>query len=74
MNNFKKIFTFLIIGGAFFVAGFYFGFKNIPEVEKVYGVENTRGDTNADFSDFWKAWKYLQKKKFGALSKDLLIL
>jgi carboxyl-terminal processing protease len=62
MNNFKKIFTFLIIGGAFFVAGFYFGFKNIPEVEKVYGVENTRGDTNADFSDFWKAWNIINEK------------
>ncbi len=66
MKTIAKISTFIIVGVLFFVGGFYIGFNNIPEVEKVYGIsnkENIPSDvSDADFADFWKAWNIINER------------
>ncbi|MEZ4114597.1 MAG: hypothetical protein R3B65_04200 [Candidatus Paceibacterota bacterium] len=66
MKKIAKISSFIIIGALFFLAGFYIGFNNVPEVDKVYGISNIEklpdSVSDADFDDFWKAWNLVNDK------------
>lgn len=66
MKKFAKVSTFIVVGIIFFLGGFFIGFSNVPEIEKVYGIsnkENTPSDvSDADFADFWKAWNIINEK------------
>jgi carboxyl-terminal processing protease len=66
MKKITKISGFIIVGALFFLGGFYIGFNNVPEVEKVYGISNKEvmgeGVSEADFADFWKAWNIINEK------------
>ena len=57
----------VVIGGAF-VAGYFSGYRNIPELLKVgAGISHTETavETTADFEPFWKAWNILKDKYVG---------
>lgn len=66
MKKITKISGFIIVGALFFLGGFYIGFNNVPEVEKVYGISNKEvmADdlSEADFADFWKAWNIINER------------
>lgn len=66
MKKFAKVSKFIIIGILFFVGGFYIGFNNVPEVNKVYGISNKENIpedvSDADFADFWKAWNIINER------------
>ncbi len=66
MKKFAKVSKFIIIGILFFVGGFYIGFNNVPEVNKVYGISNKENIpedvSDADFADFWKAWNVINER------------
>lgn len=61
MKKVKTISKILIISAIFFVAGFYVGFRNVPEVKKVYGLENFETE-KADFSEFWRVWNLVNER------------
>lgn len=61
MKKTKTISKILIISAIFFVAGFYLGFRNVPEVKKVYGLENFETG-KADFSEFWRVWNLINER------------
>ena len=56
---------FLLIG--VFALGSYVGYKNKPEVDKVFSLTNkeTQVETIADFDPFWKVWNTLNEKSIG---------
>lgn len=63
-KSIKKILSTLLLMIVLFFSGFYIGSKNISEVEKVYGVENTDIPENiidANFSEFWRAWNLINE-------------
>lgn len=66
MKKIAKISSLIVVGALFFLGGFLIGFKNVPEIEKVYGIsnkENIPSDvSDADFADFWKAWNIINEK------------
>jgi len=65
MKKITKISSLIIVGALFFIGGFYIGFNHIPEVEKVYGIENKENPSDikdADFNDFWKAWNMINER------------
>lgn len=66
MKKFTKISSFILLGAVFFLGGFYLGFNNIPEVQKVYGISNKENIpediSDADFADFWKAWNLVNER------------
>lgn len=66
MKKIAKVSKFIIIGILFFVGGFYIGFNNVPEVNKVYGISNKENIpedvSDADFADFWKAWNVINER------------
>ncbi len=66
MKKIAKISSLIVVGVLFFLGGFFIGFNNVPEVEKVYGIsnkENIPSDiSDADFADFWKAWNIINEK------------
>ncbi|MFA5838522.1 MAG: S41 family peptidase [Candidatus Paceibacterota bacterium] len=53
----------LIFAGSAFYAGFYFGEKTIPEIDKVEGlISKEKGiEENIDFSEFWAVWNLLNE-------------
>jgi len=64
-KNMKKITGILLLIIILFFSGFYFGSKNITEIQKVYGVENKDvpdGITDADFTEFWKVWNLINER------------
>ena len=69
LGNMKKIAQvsgYIIFGAIFFLGGFYIGFNNVPEVDKVYGITNKENSpdsvSDADFDDFWKAWNLINER------------
>ena len=65
MKKITKISSLIITGTLFFLGGFYLGFNHIPEVEKVYGIENKENPSDindTDFNDFWKAWNMINER------------
>lgn len=66
MKKITKISSFILLGAVFFLGGFYLGFNNIPEVQKVYGISNKENIpediSDADFADFWKAWNLVNER------------
>ncbi|MDQ5883521.1 MAG: carboxyl-terminal processing protease [Patescibacteria group bacterium] len=66
MKKIAKLSGFIVAGAVFFIGGFYIGFNNVPEVEKVYGISNKENlpedISDADFADFWKAWNLVNER------------
>lgn len=59
------IFSALIILGASFFTGVFFGYENLPAVEKVLSVVNqqpTQQFNEVDFNLFWDVWSRLENK------------
>lgn len=65
MKKITKISKILIVGAIFFSAGFYIGFKNVPETKKVYGLDNIKNSEVADFSEFWRVWNVINERHPG---------
>lgn len=71
MKKYKKLlyvlYSLAIIVGLF-TAGFYVGYSQRPEIEKVVTVENKEPtvNTSADFAPFWKAWNVINSKSIYA--------
>jgi len=63
-----KNFSYIILAILFIIGillfGFYLGYSNKPEIEKVSSLLNkeTQVGTNADFNAFWKVWNTLKEK------------
>ncbi len=71
-----KVFTAVFVGasalvGVFF-GGVYYGYKNIPSIEKVSGLSNkeTGKPSDVDFSLFWDTWDDLENTYVGRSSLD----
>jgi len=67
MNSRKTASVFLlalVLAGAIFYGGFYYGKSQIPSIYAIDGVGNkTLGQPDdVDFSLFWDAWKVVQEK------------
>lgn len=60
-----------ILIGAFF-GGVYYGYKNVPSIEKVSGLANKEvgKPENVDFNIFWDAWKDIENTYVGRNSLD----
>lgn len=71
MKKYKKLlyvlYSLALIVGLF-TAGFYVGYSQRPEVEKVTTVINKEPtvNTQADFAPFWKAWNIMNNKSIYA--------
>ncbi len=67
---------YIVFGAIFFLGGFYIGFNNVPEVDKVYGISNIENSpdsvSDADFADFWRAWNLINERhpKGGQISSQ----
>lgn len=57
--------------GVFF-GGVYYGYKNVPSIEKVQGLANKEAEkpANVDFNIFWDAWKDIENTYVGRNSLD----
>ncbi len=66
-----NIFISLILLLGVFGFGIYLGYKNQPEVEKVFSLSNkiSPSETKANFSPFWKVWNILKEKSI--YNKDI---
>lgn len=64
----------LIIGASFF-CGFYFGSHNQSEIKSSVSVENKSATSyvNANFAPFWKAWDILNEKHVSYSSSSPMI-
>ncbi len=64
-QKFFIVFIALVVVGASFFAGVYFGYENRPGVEKVLGItgkETPPQLTEVDFNLFWEVWSQLENK------------
>ncbi|MDA1334627.1 MAG: S41 family peptidase [bacterium] len=67
-NSFFIILLAVLVIGASFSSGVFFGYNSRPEVEWISGVLNKDtpdGRKEVDFGAFWKAWQVLEDKHIG---------
>jgi len=65
LNKISITIYILVFAGIVFFAGFYFGEKNIPEIQKVdISVLNKTNEmpNSVDFAEFWGVWNLLNEK------------
>ncbi len=60
----RRAFATILLVVVFFGFGIFLGFKNSPEIDKVFNVSGKEMGvaTQADFSPFWKVWNDINEK------------
>jgi carboxyl-terminal processing protease len=60
---FRKVSLLIVILGTF-VVGIFVGYRNVPEIDKVRGIDHKTDviASQVDFAPFWKAWNILNDK------------